>query len=84
MAKRGQRYPYRVAYVWTSGIGGTDVASSLDEAESKAARIERYGLARDDADVAIEVIRVDGPGLRTIVSTRNTARSPADNADDVR
>lgn len=69
MAKRGQRYPYRVRYVWTSGLKGTVVASSLDEAELKADKIEAAGLRRDDSDVEVTIATADGSTVRT----RNTA-----------
>lgn len=75
MAKRGQTYPYRVRYEWTTGIKGMAVASSLDEANLKADQIEGAGIRHPDADVTITIVRITGAG-ELIIGTHNTATQP--------
>ena len=69
MAKRGQRYPLRVRYLWTpSGLKGTVVASDLEEANIKADRIAEAARRRDDANVLIHIVSADDQttAIRTI------------------
>lgn len=73
MAKRGQRYSHRVKFEWTNGARGTNVASSLDEARSKAATIEGYGLRRDDADVTITITTADGTAVESLTTANRLA-----------
>lgn len=74
MAKRGQRYPYRVRYEWTSGIKGTVVASSLAEAELKADQLQANGIRHPEHDLTITILRVTKPGNPgTVIGTIDTA-----------
>lgn len=51
MAKRGQRFPYRLDYVWDEGTGtrGTIAKASADDASLEADRIEAAALAQGRA-----------------------------------
>jgi hypothetical protein len=48
MAKRGQRYPYRVVFEYPNGVKARNVAGSLVEAASETA-----GLLRRGAEVTL-------------------------------
>jgi len=59
MAKRGERRPWRVRYVWTTGVKGTDTFTTRDEADSRADKIRAAGERWDDRDVTVTVERRD-------------------------
>ena len=42
MAKRGETRPWRVTYQWDSGINGTIVCATEDQANFKADEIQRH------------------------------------------
>ena len=58
MAKRGEKQPWKVRYVWTSGIRGTIACHSEDLANIKADQIRQAGERRGDADVTVTVEKV--------------------------
>ena len=59
MAKRGEKQPWKVCYEWTNGGKGVVACSSEDLAEMKAAEIRRAGEWRDDAEVSVQVVKVE-------------------------
>lgn len=58
MAKRGETQPWRVTFVWDSGIKGTVACRTEDQANMKAGEILRTAELRE-ASVAVTVSHRD-------------------------
>lgn len=69
MAKRGERYPYRLAFAWAHGPKGTQVLGDRDAVDLAIERLERAATHRDTT-VTITVTRVAQDGARTVIHTR--------------
>lgn len=73
MAKRGQRFPYRVTYTTENSVrDGSIPCSSRDGAESYARDLARRVAARG-VDAEYRVVRVEDNGSRHIEQTITTA-----------
>lgn len=70
MAKRGERFPFRVSFEWSNGVHGTKALGSVDLVDEFVRQLEATAHVRD-LDVVIRIARPEQPlEVRTI--TANT------------
>lgn len=80
MAKKGQRYPYRVAYLYPNGIKGSIALMSASDVQREAQALEGRGAAVTVCDVVESVtgarIKVPMDDWKTLLAVRVQAEQP--------